>query len=56
MRRLKDKGHLAIEYQTDLEIRRVVQLTLCLCYLHHSEIRQHFLKLFHLLHLLLLVI
>ena len=43
MRRLKDKEHLATEYRTDPEIRRVVQLTLCLCYLHHSEIRQVFL-------------
>jgi hypothetical protein len=39
MRRLKDKEHLSVAYQTDPEIRRVVQLTLCLCYLHHSEIR-----------------
>jgi hypothetical protein len=29
-------------YQTDSEILRVVQLTLCLCYLHHSEVRQVF--------------
>ncbi|KAK4021741.1 hypothetical protein OUZ56_003650 [Daphnia magna] len=40
MRRLKDKENLSVAYQTDPEIRRVVQLTLCLCYLHHSEIRQ----------------
>ncbi|KAK4009517.1 hypothetical protein OUZ56_018644 [Daphnia magna] len=39
MRRLKDKEHFATEYRTDPEIRRIVQLTLCLCYLHHSEIR-----------------
>lgn len=44
MRRLKDKENLSVAYQTDPEIRRVVQLTLCLCYLHHSEIRQVFLE------------
>ena len=42
MRRLKDKEHLAVQYQKDPEIRQVVQWTLCLCYLHHSEIRQVF--------------
>lgn len=42
MRRIKDKEHLATDYLTDHELRGVVQQTLCLCYIHHSEIRQVF--------------